>query len=185
MATHSSTLAWRSLWIEEPGRLQSIGQHRAGHDWSNYAAAVELVCLKNSTGLGEKETVLLEGTQTALCALEPREKSRDLLRAWARPTYWFWRVSSLSRVCVWVTAGTQTLEVVVLESTHWHEPSGRSPGQREIKNTIPFTIRSKRIKIPRNKPTQEAKDLYSKTIRYCWKKLKRTQTDGKIYHVLE
>ena len=28
MATHSSVLAWRSPWIEEPGRLQSMGSHR-------------------------------------------------------------------------------------------------------------------------------------------------------------
>ena len=32
MATHSSTLAWKSPWIEEPGRLQSIGSKRVGHD---------------------------------------------------------------------------------------------------------------------------------------------------------
>ena len=32
MATHSSTLAWRILWTEEPGRLQSIGSQRVKHD---------------------------------------------------------------------------------------------------------------------------------------------------------
>ena len=32
MATHSSTLAWRIPWTEEPGRLQSMGSHRVGHD---------------------------------------------------------------------------------------------------------------------------------------------------------
>ena len=32
MATHSSTLAWRSPWREEPGRLQSTGSQRVGHD---------------------------------------------------------------------------------------------------------------------------------------------------------
>ena len=32
MATHSSILAWRMPWTEEPGRLQSIGLQRAGHD---------------------------------------------------------------------------------------------------------------------------------------------------------
>ena len=30
MATHSSILAWRSSWTEEPGQLQSIGLHRVG-----------------------------------------------------------------------------------------------------------------------------------------------------------
>ena len=32
MATHSSTLAWRIPWMEEPGRLQSTGSQRVGHD---------------------------------------------------------------------------------------------------------------------------------------------------------
>ena len=32
MATHSSILAWRIPWMEEPGRLQSTGSQRAGHD---------------------------------------------------------------------------------------------------------------------------------------------------------
>ena len=33
MATHSSTLAWKMPWTEEPGRLQSMGSQRIGHDW--------------------------------------------------------------------------------------------------------------------------------------------------------
>ena len=32
MAPHSSTLAWKIPWAEEPGRLQSMGSHRVGHD---------------------------------------------------------------------------------------------------------------------------------------------------------
>ena len=32
MATRSSTLAWRIPWTEEPGRLQSMGLQRVGHD---------------------------------------------------------------------------------------------------------------------------------------------------------
>ena len=32
MATHSSTLAWRIPWREEPGRLQFMGSQRVGHD---------------------------------------------------------------------------------------------------------------------------------------------------------
>ena len=34
MTTHSSILAWKIQWTEEPGRLQSIGLPRAGHDWA-------------------------------------------------------------------------------------------------------------------------------------------------------
>ena len=32
MATHSSTLAWKIPWTEEPGRLQSMGSQRVGHN---------------------------------------------------------------------------------------------------------------------------------------------------------
>ena len=32
MATHSSIVAWRIPWTEEPGRLQSLGSQRVGHD---------------------------------------------------------------------------------------------------------------------------------------------------------
>ena len=32
MAAHSSILAWRTPWTEEPGRLQSMGLQRVGHD---------------------------------------------------------------------------------------------------------------------------------------------------------
>ena len=32
MATHSSVLAWRIPWTEEPGGLPSMGLHRVGHD---------------------------------------------------------------------------------------------------------------------------------------------------------
>ena len=32
MATHSSTLAWKIPWTEEPSRLRSMGLQRAGHD---------------------------------------------------------------------------------------------------------------------------------------------------------
>ena len=39
MAPHSSTLAWKIPWAEEPGGLPSMGSHRVGHDWSNLAAA--------------------------------------------------------------------------------------------------------------------------------------------------
>ena len=43
MVTYSSTLAWTIPWMEEPGRLQSMGSLRVGHDRSNLAAAAGLV----------------------------------------------------------------------------------------------------------------------------------------------
>ena len=40
MAPHSSTLAWKIPWTEEPGRLQSTGSWRVGHDWATSLAHV-------------------------------------------------------------------------------------------------------------------------------------------------
>ena len=34
MAPHSSTIAWKIPWMEEPGRLQSMGSKRVGHNWA-------------------------------------------------------------------------------------------------------------------------------------------------------
>ena len=34
MAPHSSTLAWKILWMEEPGRLQCMGSLQVGHNWA-------------------------------------------------------------------------------------------------------------------------------------------------------
>ena len=39
VAPHSSTLAWKIPWTEEPGRLQSMQSQRVGHNWSDLAAA--------------------------------------------------------------------------------------------------------------------------------------------------
>ena len=38
MATHSGILPWRIPWTEEPGRLQSMGSQRVGHDWVIFAS---------------------------------------------------------------------------------------------------------------------------------------------------
>ena len=45
MAPYSSTLAWKIPWTEEPGRLQSMGSLRVGHDW-----ATSLSCIREGSG---------------------------------------------------------------------------------------------------------------------------------------
>ena len=42
MATHSSILAWKSLWTEEPSRLQSLGLHRVRHRLKHTSTYYEL-----------------------------------------------------------------------------------------------------------------------------------------------
>ena len=48
MATHSSILAWKIPWIEEPGGLQSIGCKRAEHNFATeHSHIVDLQCRVN------------------------------------------------------------------------------------------------------------------------------------------
>ena len=54
MAPHSNTLAWKIPWTEEPGRLQSMGLRRVGHDWATslslYMKEITNMNLLYSTG---------------------------------------------------------------------------------------------------------------------------------------
>ena len=49
MATHSSTLAWKFPWMEEPGRLQSMGLLRVGTRLSDFTFTFHLRALEKET----------------------------------------------------------------------------------------------------------------------------------------
>ena len=49
MAPHSSILAWKIPWTEEPGRLQSMGSLRVGHDWVT-SLSFSLSCIGEGNG---------------------------------------------------------------------------------------------------------------------------------------
>ena len=70
MATHSSILAWRILWTEEPGRLQSIESQRVRRDWSDLT-----LTLKNLSPEGISLVLGLWGS------LSPEKQSSD---QWAK-----------------------------------------------------------------------------------------------------
>ena len=56
MATHSSILAWRIPWTEEPGRLQSMGSQRVRHDRSDLARVHVTTSTQTPEEWGQKET---------------------------------------------------------------------------------------------------------------------------------
>ena len=58
MAPHSSTLAWRIPWMEEPGGLQSMGSLRVGHDW---ATSLSLFTFMHWRRKGQPTPVFLPG----------------------------------------------------------------------------------------------------------------------------
>ena len=51
MATHSSTLAWKIPWMEDPGRLQSMQSWRVGHNWATKYSTALSYHVKVCTGL--------------------------------------------------------------------------------------------------------------------------------------
>ena len=87
MATHSSTLAWKIPQMEEPGRLQSMGSLRVGHNWAA-SLYFSLSCI------GEENGTILQYS----CLENPRDRG-----AWWAAVYrvaqgWMWlkRLSSIS-----------------------------------------------------------------------------------------
>ena len=49
MAPHSSSLAWKIPWMKEPGRLQSMGSLRVGHDWATLLSLFTFHALEKET----------------------------------------------------------------------------------------------------------------------------------------
>ena len=61
MAIHSSTIAWKIPWTEEPGRLQSMGSQRVGHDWATSLFTFPFL-LSQPGSTPEASLTLLTGT---------------------------------------------------------------------------------------------------------------------------
>ena len=53
MVVHSSILAWRIPWPEEPGGLQSMRSQRGGHDWATFTSSVHRSTVHNSQDMEE------------------------------------------------------------------------------------------------------------------------------------
>ena len=77
MATHSSTLAWKIPWTEKPGRQQSMGSQRVGHNWATSFSLSLSRCrypsnwlVDISKHLSHKQREGLDGGSTILCLWE-------------------------------------------------------------------------------------------------------------------
>ena len=73
MAPHSSTVAWQIPWMEEPGRLQSMGSLRVGHDW---ATSLSLSTLMHWRRKWQPTPVFLPG--------ESQGRGSPVCRLWGR-----------------------------------------------------------------------------------------------------
>ena len=99
MATLSSVLAWRIPGTGEPGGLPSMGSHRVGHDWSDWAAAAGIVpavigktvlahCFPGSSGGREPPC---KCRRPKRCELDPWVRKSPWKRAW-QPLILAWRI---------------------------------------------------------------------------------------------
>ena len=74
MATHSNILAWRIPWMEEPGRLQSTGSQRVGHDW---ATSLSFTFFVRPYGLWPSRSSVHLILQAGILEWVPRPFSRE------------------------------------------------------------------------------------------------------------
>ena len=79
MAIHSSILAWKIAWTEEPRRLQSMGSHRVRHDWAT-SLFFHFLGLSDFTFLSLSRSVI---------AFLPRRK-HILISCFSHCLHWFW-----------------------------------------------------------------------------------------------
>ena len=86
MATHSSILAWKIPWTEDPGGLQSMGSQKVGHDWTHQQVEKESRVVNFWSGYTSRE-------QLAVRLLEPLKR---LLKYFGRLMIrqWWWGVLS-------------------------------------------------------------------------------------------
>ena len=94
MAPHSSTLAWKIPWMEEPGGLQSMRSLRVGHDWVTSLSLFHFHALEKE--MANHSSVLAwripgAGEPGGLTSMGSRRVGHD----WSDLAAWLWRVSFL------------------------------------------------------------------------------------------
>ena len=101
MAPHSSTLAGKIPWTEDPGRLQSIGLRRVGHNWGT---SLSLFTFMHWRGKWQPTPVFLPGESQGLQSLVG-------CHLWGRTVGQDW--SNLAAAALY--------NIVVVFAIHWHE----------------------------------------------------------------
>ena len=110
MATHSSTLAWKIPWLEEPGRLQSMGSLRVRHNWETSlslflscigegrGSSLQCSCLENPRNRGARGPAVYGVPQNWTWLKWLSSSSRSMLR---RPSHSCQLFSNISRTSLW------------------------------------------------------------------------------------
>ena len=71
VAPHSRTLAWKISWTEEPGRLQSMGSQRVGHDWvtSHSHSECHIIGIMWYVAFSYHLALCISGSSVSFCGL--------------------------------------------------------------------------------------------------------------------
>ena len=92
MAPHSSTLAWKIPWTEEPRRLQSMGSLKVGHDWATSLSLFTFMHWRRKWNPLQYS-----------CLENPRDEGAWWAAIYGVAQSWTWlkRLSSSSSRCIW------------------------------------------------------------------------------------
>ena len=130
MAPHSSTLAWKISWTEKPGRLQSVGWLRVGHDW---ATSLSLSTFMHWRRKWQPTPVFLPGESQGRWSLMgwPSMGSHRVGHDWsdlAAAAGWAWELAFLMHprqcCCCWSQAHTWSTHALGLR---WAQNIAKGP----------------------------------------------------------
>ena len=107
MASHSSILAWKIPWTEEPGRLQSMGSQRVRHDWATSLSLYIIKLVTVSLVRGNKR-----GTRVVFFPLKP---------------FIFFEFCTMYTYNPFKNTFTKLLHMYVHTHTHSHSPPTSRP----------------------------------------------------------
>ena len=155
MAAHSSILAWRILWTEEPGRLLSMGSHGVRHDWSNFActraleremATLQYSCLENPRD-GGAWWAAVYGIAQSRTRLKRCSSSIHIPWEGTRTLFYHWTsVSWQLFICSWIPLiPLQSLITEIFqEQALWpgwdHKTAWAKNGFSYVKKTMPYSL---------------------------------------------
>ena len=124
MASHSSTLAWKIPWMEEPGRLQSMGSLRVGHNWAtewlhfslSYIGEgngnpLQCPCLENPRD-GGAWWAAVYGVAQSWTRLKQLSSSKYIL--WLSTT---WKMTAYSYIFYWSIIALQVVLVSTIQQS--------------------------------------------------------------------
>ena len=105
MATHSSILAWRIPWTEEPGRLRSMGLQRVGHYWATSLSLLRSSLKGFPGGSAGKESACNAGDLGSVPGLErsPGEGKHYPLQYSGLENSMDWTVHGVARSQIWLS----------------------------------------------------------------------------------